>query len=83
MEDGEDGHSVWYGALQAVKDPKVYMLILLQFSLLVGMAYVSLAVRIQVDHKLILPRHIFSQALFLLSAIIALLLCFLLHPPMH
>lgn len=41
MEDGEDGHSVWYGALQAVRDPKVYMLILLQFSLLVGMAYVS------------------------------------------
>jgi hypothetical protein len=40
MEDGEDGHSVWHGALQAVKDPKVYMLILLQFSLLVGMAYV-------------------------------------------
>lgn len=43
MEDGEDGHSVWHGALQAIRDPKVYMLILLQFSLLVGMAYVSTA----------------------------------------
>lgn len=41
MEDGEDGESVWVGALQALKDPKVYMLILLQFSLLTGMAYVS------------------------------------------
>ncbi|KAL5323518.1 hypothetical protein ACEPPN_008056 [Leptodophora sp. 'Broadleaf-Isolate-01'] len=39
QEDGEDGESIWSGALQALKDPKVYMLILLQFSLLVGMAY--------------------------------------------
>ncbi|KAL3425316.1 major facilitator superfamily transporter [Phlyctema vagabunda] len=39
VEDGEDGQSVWVGAVQALKDPKVYMLILLQFSLLTGMAY--------------------------------------------
>ncbi|KAG4436142.1 hypothetical protein IFR05_008385 [Cadophora sp. M221] len=39
QEDGEDGESIWTGAAQALKDPKVYMLILLQFSLLVGMAY--------------------------------------------
>ncbi|KFY87468.1 hypothetical protein V498_07168, partial [Pseudogymnoascus sp. VKM F-4517 (FW-2822)] len=39
LEDGEDGESVWVGALQALKDPKVYMLILLQFSLVTGMAY--------------------------------------------
>lgn len=40
-DDGEDGKSVWYGGLQALKDPKVYMLILIQFSLNTGMAYVS------------------------------------------
>ena len=34
------GGTIWTGAIQALKDPKVYMLILLQFSLLVGMAYV-------------------------------------------
>ncbi|KAH8601703.1 putative MFS transporter [Bisporella sp. PMI_857] len=39
VADGEDGESVWVGAVQALKDPKVYMLILLQFSLLTGMAY--------------------------------------------
>ena len=37
--DGEDGESVWIGAVKALKDPKVYMLILMQFSLLTGMAY--------------------------------------------
>lgn len=42
-DDGEDGKSVWYGGLQALKDPKVYMLILIQFSLNTGMAYVSTA----------------------------------------
>jgi hypothetical protein len=42
LEDGEDGQSVWVGAIEALKDPKVYMLILLQFSLLTGMAYVRL-----------------------------------------
>jgi hypothetical protein len=42
QDDGEDGHSVWHGALQALIDPKVYMLMLIQISLLVGMAYVSL-----------------------------------------
>lgn len=41
QDDGEDGKSVWLGALEAVRDPKVYMLILIQFSLLTGMAYVS------------------------------------------
>ncbi|KAK0650881.1 putative transporter [Lasiodiplodia hormozganensis] len=38
-DDGEDGKSVWDGGLQALKDPKVYMLILIQFSLNTGMAY--------------------------------------------
>lgn len=38
-DDGEDGKSVWYGGLQALQDPKVYMLILIQFSLNTGMAY--------------------------------------------
>ncbi|PNS20349.1 hypothetical protein CAC42_5799 [Sphaceloma murrayae] len=39
QDDGEDGKSIWLGALDAVRDPKVYMLILVQMSLLVGMAY--------------------------------------------
>ncbi|OMP87165.1 putative transporter [Diplodia seriata] len=40
QDDGEDGSkSIWDGGLQAIKDPKVYMLILIQFSLNTGMAY--------------------------------------------
>ncbi|EOD44167.1 putative allantoate permease protein [Neofusicoccum parvum UCRNP2] len=39
QDDGEDDKSVWYGGLLALKDPKVYMLILIQFSLNTGMAY--------------------------------------------
>lgn len=38
IED-DDGSSIWKGALMALTDPKVYLLILLQLSLLVGMAY--------------------------------------------
>jgi hypothetical protein len=38
VED-DDGSSIWKGALMALADPKVYLLILLQLSLLVGMAY--------------------------------------------
>lgn len=52
MEDGESGESVWVGALQALKDPKVYMLILLQFSLLTGMAYVSMQLTTAYEVKL-------------------------------
>jgi hypothetical protein len=40
-DDGEDGKSIWNGAMEAVKDVKTYALILIQFSLLTGMAYVS------------------------------------------
>lgn len=39
--DGEDDKSVWQGGLEALRDPKLYMLILIQVSLLVGMSYVS------------------------------------------
>ncbi|KAK3061068.1 hypothetical protein LTS18_007097 [Coniosporium uncinatum] len=39
VDDGADGESIWAGGLKAIKDPKLYMLILIQMSLLVGMAY--------------------------------------------
>jgi MFS family permease len=39
--DGEDEKSVWQGGFEALRDPKLYMLILIQVSLLVGMSYVS------------------------------------------
>ncbi|KAL2073945.1 hypothetical protein VTL71DRAFT_11271 [Oculimacula yallundae] len=39
QEDSEDRESICNGAIKALRDPRVYMLTLLQFSLLVGMAY--------------------------------------------
>lgn len=41
VEDEDENASIWKGALQALFDPKVYMLILLQLSLLVGMAFTN------------------------------------------
>lgn len=41
VEDEDENASIWKGALQAFVDPKVYMLIVLQLSLLVGMAYTN------------------------------------------
>lgn len=41
VEDEDENASIWKGALQALVDPKVYMLTLLQLSLLVGMAYTN------------------------------------------
>lgn len=83
MEDGEDGHSVWHGALQAIKDPKVYMLILLQFSLLVGMAYVSISFLTQPSQALTLDRPTSSQALSKLLVMTELLLSSLPHHHTH
>lgn len=39
VEDDDENSSIWKGAIMALMDPKVYILILLQLSLLVGMAY--------------------------------------------